>query len=312
MLMIHGDCSSRGCYAMTDEQIGEIYSLARESFLGGQQSFQIQAYPFRMTPANLARHRTNPNMAFWRMLKEGNDHFEVTHLEPKVEVCNRRYVFDAQAPANSTKPLAFNPTGRCPAFTVAPEIAGPALEKEHNDELQYAQLVRSNLPVAPIRTGLDGGMNRVFLAQVGGSIPPARVPSPLPPQPPAPVALDDGGQPTFASRMLGGLFGSKPVGEQPEVASTEAANAAPPPTAAVAPKPKPAPHSETASVTGAKPKPTEARKAEPHKAEPQETAAAKPKSAPQQQEANAAGGVMSGAQPVVPAGSFANRWGGLQ
>jgi murein L,D-transpeptidase YafK len=31
-LMIHGDCSSRGCYAMTDEQIGEIYSLARESF----------------------------------------------------------------------------------------------------------------------------------------------------------------------------------------------------------------------------------------------------------------------------------------
>ena len=39
-LMIYGDCSSRGCYAMTDEQIGEIYSLARESFLGGQPSFQ--------------------------------------------------------------------------------------------------------------------------------------------------------------------------------------------------------------------------------------------------------------------------------
>ena len=44
-LMIHGDCSSRGCYAMTDEQIAEIYSLARESFFGGQKSFQIQAYP---------------------------------------------------------------------------------------------------------------------------------------------------------------------------------------------------------------------------------------------------------------------------
>ena len=62
-LMIHGDCLSRGCYAMTDEQIGEIYSLARDSLLGSQQSFQIQAYPFRMTPENLARHRTNPNMA---------------------------------------------------------------------------------------------------------------------------------------------------------------------------------------------------------------------------------------------------------
>jgi murein L,D-transpeptidase YafK len=48
--MIHGDCASRGCYAMTDDQIGEIYSLARDSLLGSQQSFQIQAYPFRMTP----------------------------------------------------------------------------------------------------------------------------------------------------------------------------------------------------------------------------------------------------------------------
>ena len=70
--MIYGDCSSRGCYAMTDEQIGEIYSLARELFFGGQPSFQIQAYPFRMTPANLARHRTSPHLAFWKMLKIGN------------------------------------------------------------------------------------------------------------------------------------------------------------------------------------------------------------------------------------------------
>ena len=29
LLMIHGDCLSAGCYAMTDEQISEIYSLAR-------------------------------------------------------------------------------------------------------------------------------------------------------------------------------------------------------------------------------------------------------------------------------------------
>ena len=47
--MVHGDCSSRGCYAMTDEQIAEIYSLGRESFFGGQKAFQFQAYPFRMT-----------------------------------------------------------------------------------------------------------------------------------------------------------------------------------------------------------------------------------------------------------------------
>jgi murein L,D-transpeptidase YafK len=165
-LMIHGDCSSRGCYAMTDEQIGEIYSLARESFLGGEKSFQIQAYPFRMTAANLARHRTNPNLAFWKMLKEGNDHFEVTHLEPKVDVCERHYVFDAQPPAGSTKPLAFTPSGRCPAYEVPQEIAGPAQEKQRNDEYQIAQLTKDNAPVAPITMGTDGGMNRVFASKL--------------------------------------------------------------------------------------------------------------------------------------------------
>jgi len=81
--MIHGDCSSSGCYAMTDEQMGEIYSLARDSLVGGRPSFQIQAYTFHLTPANLARHRTNPHVAFWKMLKAGNDHFEATHLEPR-------------------------------------------------------------------------------------------------------------------------------------------------------------------------------------------------------------------------------------
>ena len=95
-----------------------------------------------MTPANLARHRTNPHMAFWKMLKIGNDHFETTHLEPKVDVCDRRYVFDAQQPPNSSKPLAFDPTGQCPAFVVNPKIARAALEKQHADEIQYAQLIK--------------------------------------------------------------------------------------------------------------------------------------------------------------------------
>src|SRR5690349_20826803 len=140
-LMIHGDCWSSGCYAMTDEQISEIYSLARDSFLGGRPSFQVQAYPFRLTPANLARHRNSPNLAFWKMLKIGNDHFEATHLEPKVDVCNRRYVFDAQPPPNSPNSLVFNPTDKCPAFVVNPKIARPALEKQHADELEYARLL---------------------------------------------------------------------------------------------------------------------------------------------------------------------------
>ena len=63
-LMVHGDCSSRGCYSMTDEQIAEIYALGREAFFGGQTAFQVQAYPFRMTPLNMAKHRNSPHLAF--------------------------------------------------------------------------------------------------------------------------------------------------------------------------------------------------------------------------------------------------------
>jgi murein L,D-transpeptidase YafK len=75
------------------------------------------------------------------MLKIGNDHFEATHLEPKVDVCDKHYVFDAQQPPNGSKPLAFDPTGKCPAFVVNPQIARAALGKQHADEVQYAQLV---------------------------------------------------------------------------------------------------------------------------------------------------------------------------
>jgi murein L,D-transpeptidase YafK len=162
-LMIHGDCSSRGCYAMTDEQIAEIYALARESFFGGQRTFQVQAYPFRMTAANMARHRNSPHMAFWKMLKQGNDHFEVSRMEPKVDVCERRYVFNAYAPGNPDQQLRFNPTGACPVYEVPAEIAAAVRDKTRRDEAQMATLIRAT-PAAPVKTGLDGGMNRVFLA----------------------------------------------------------------------------------------------------------------------------------------------------
>ncbi len=167
-LMIHGNCASVGCYAMTDEQIGEIYALARDAFLGGQPAFQVQAYPFRMTPENLARHRTNPHMPFWQMLKIGNDHFEATHFEPKVDVCDRRYVFDATPLPRSSTPLTFDPADKCPDFAVNPKFAQPALEKQHADEAEYAQLVKDNVPAAPIHTGLDGSMNEVFRARFPG------------------------------------------------------------------------------------------------------------------------------------------------
>jgi murein L,D-transpeptidase YafK len=185
-IMVHGDCSSRGCYAMTDEQIAEIYSLARESFRGDQRSFQVQAYPFRMTPLNLAKHRDNPNMPFWRMLKEGNDHFEVTRLEPKVNVCERHYVFDAQLDGTVVKempvnrsgswrsndvfagrtPLTFSPNGPCPSYQIPLEIASAVSEKNRRDEIEFAEFAGSGTPTVPVRTGMDGGTHPVFRGEI--------------------------------------------------------------------------------------------------------------------------------------------------
>jgi murein L,D-transpeptidase YafK len=165
-LMVHGDCSSRGCYAMTDEQISEIYALGRESFFGGQAAFQVQAYPFRMTPQNMAKYRNNPNMPFWKMIKEGNDAFEVTMLEPKVDFCEKKYVFDAEKAPNASRAPVFNASAKCPAYSVPEDIAEAIRNKQRDDELKTAQLITRGTPVARSRDGIDGGMHPVFATKL--------------------------------------------------------------------------------------------------------------------------------------------------
>jgi murein L,D-transpeptidase YafK len=167
-LMVHGDCSSAGCYAMTDEQIQEIYALGRDSFLGGQKSFQVQAYPFRMTALNMARHRNNPYMPFWRMIKEGNDHFEVTKAEPHVDVCDKRYVFDARAPGNASTPPVFHPREKCPAYEIPESIASAVKAKQASDDRAFVEHVKSGVATVAVKTGSDGGMHPVFLAKLQG------------------------------------------------------------------------------------------------------------------------------------------------
>ncbi len=111
-LMVHGKCRSAGCYAMTDGLVEEIYALARESFRGGQQDFEVHAYPFRMTDANMQRHRKHKWYRFWRTLKRGYDHFELHRIPPTVAVCERRYVVNVHLPPQRR----IDPQGSCPRF----------------------------------------------------------------------------------------------------------------------------------------------------------------------------------------------------
>jgi len=82
---------------MTDKGVGEIFALAREALRGGQSAFQFQSYPFRMSAQNMARYRADPNIAFWRQLKEGSDRFEATGEELAVSVADGRYALAPSA-----------------------------------------------------------------------------------------------------------------------------------------------------------------------------------------------------------------------
>ncbi len=135
-LMVHGACSSRGCYSMTDENIQEIYTLGRLAFQGGQRDFQVEAFPFRMTPENMARHRNDPNMPFWLMLKEGYDHFEVAGQPPQVNVCEHRYIFNSVAENGRS----FDPAGSCPPMAMPDTIRVAVAEKQARDNAKMLQI----------------------------------------------------------------------------------------------------------------------------------------------------------------------------
>lgn len=161
-LMVHGACSSVGCYAMTDEQIKEIYALARETFSGGNRGFEVQAFPFRMTPENMAKHVDSPHYAYWQNLKQGYDFFEVSKRPPSWDACNGKYVFfdprDPQAAAraaNTCAPItadqsiitAFNTKQSADAQALSNELTRIA-EAKTNAELKVANAERVKLETA--------------------------------------------------------------------------------------------------------------------------------------------------------------------
>jgi murein L,D-transpeptidase YafK len=233
-VMVHGVCSSAGCFSMTDEQVADIYAIARESFAGGQREIQLQSYPFHMTAENLAKFRLDPNIDFWKDLKNGSDHFEVTKAEPPVLVCGKRYVFNATAKGEVS---ANEP---CPALTRDQDVEALVAEKEQMDDAKVADLVASG--VKPIRVVYaDGGQNPVFAGYKDESDPDALATGPQE------IVLND----------------SKPAPAAVKVASADAAKrraaiAAPPPveTSAAQPTPAVAPDASAIALVSAPSQPS--------------------------------------------------------
>jgi murein L,D-transpeptidase YafK len=199
-IMVHGICSSAGCFSMTDEQIGEIYAVAREAFNGGQRAIQMQSYPFRMTAENLAKHRLDPNIAFWKELKNGSDHFDVAKVETPVVVCGRHYVFGAHADGEVEASQA------CPTLRRDDQVESDVAAKQAQDDQAVAALVARG--VKPVRLVYqDGGQNPAFAGRDDASDPDALASGPTE------IPLDNDG---------------KPIPAVVRVASADARAAAPP------------------------------------------------------------------------------------
>jgi murein L,D-transpeptidase YafK len=92
-LMVHGNCVSIGCYAMTDSYINEIYTLAVAALKSGQPFFRVHSFPFKLETDKLSKYRGNKWLPFWLNLKDGYDYFIKHKKPPSVEVSNGKYVF---------------------------------------------------------------------------------------------------------------------------------------------------------------------------------------------------------------------------
>jgi murein L,D-transpeptidase YafK len=229
-IMVHGVCSSAGCFSMTDAQIAEIYAIAREAFNGGQAAIQMQSFPFRMSAVNLAKHRLDPNIAFWKEIKNGADHFEVTKAEPEVLVCAKHYVFGAHSDTD------VDASAPCPAnLQRDDQVEASVAEREAQDDRAVATLVAQG--VKPVRLVYqDGGQNAAFAGKDEDASAPEALAAgpreitldnsgrPLPPAPPpkivvaAPVAPPP---PAAAPNPVKSFFGFGGAPAAPQASATD-------------------------------------------------------------------------------------------
>ena len=100
-ILIHGGCTSVGCFAMTNPVSDEVHRLTVAAIDAGQDNVPIHVFPFRMTEENVKSHASPAWASFWANLKEGYDAFEQTKRVPRVAVCNSRYTF-AEAPGTAS------------------------------------------------------------------------------------------------------------------------------------------------------------------------------------------------------------------
>jgi murein L,D-transpeptidase YafK len=111
-LMVHGGCSSVGCYAMTNPVVAEMWTLITAAMDAGQERFAVHVFPFRPTEARLRAYQGDQWASFWRNLKPGYDLFEASHIPPEISVCRGQYAVKPGQPGSRAAPAL---RSDCPA-----------------------------------------------------------------------------------------------------------------------------------------------------------------------------------------------------
>ena len=93
-IMIHGNCVSIGCLAMSDERIQELWVMT-DAMRKKKRKVRVHLFPARDLDGLLADETHAKHHDFWRNLKEGRDYFEKHRKIPRVRVDrNGRYLFE--------------------------------------------------------------------------------------------------------------------------------------------------------------------------------------------------------------------------
>ena len=89
-ILVHGGCTTIGCFAMTNAKMEEIFALSEAALQSGQERIPVHVFPFRMTRRTWTANADSPWSGFWANLKEAYDAFERTRIPPRISVCGEQ------------------------------------------------------------------------------------------------------------------------------------------------------------------------------------------------------------------------------